>query len=396
MVGIGVSQISSNKDDQGQAMKSAIRWGIWGTGAIAHSVASDFRLADGALLHAVASRTGERAKEFASEHEVARWYEGLESLLQDPEVDVVYVATPNHRHLEDCLACIHAGKAVLCEKPFALNLAQAQLIANAARLHKVFCMEAMWTRFIPAVMEAKRCIDAGNIGPLRLIQGNFAYPASKGSESRLFNIKLGGGALLDRGVYLISLAQHLLGTPDVIRGTTVLGPTGVDEQSSYQLAFAGGAIADLAASLLVRGTNDILIVGEGGSLRLCEPFYCAHRMEVQPHAVQKDVQRDSTKSPEGNRKLIRSVRKNPTVQLLRRRLSPLLEVLHRKRVRSFPFAGNGYQFELMEVNRCLREERIESAIMPLDDSLEVMRLMDVLRLQWGMAYPQEYSELKGK
>jgi predicted dehydrogenase len=396
MVGIGVRQITSIKGDQGQAMKSAIRWGIWGTGAIAHSVASDFRLADGALLHAVASRTEERAKEFASEHGAAKWYEGLDSLLKDTEVDVVYVATPNHRHLDDCLACIHAGKAVLCEKPFALNLAQAQLIANAARLHKVFCMEAMWTRFIPAVMEAKRCIDAGHIGPLRLIQGNFAYLAPRGSESRLFDIKLGGGALLDRGVYLISLAQHLLGVPEVIRGTTVLGPTGVDEQSSYQLVFAGGAIADLAASLQVRGTNDFLILGEGGLLRLCEPFFCAHLMEVQSYAYQEDEQRDSTKSPGGKRKLVQRLRKSPTVKLLRRRFGPLLEVLHRKRIRSFPFAGNGYQFELMEVNRCLREERIESAIMSLNDSLAVMRLMDALRFQWGLGYPQECSELEDK
>src|SRR5450631_2072978 len=174
-------------------MNSAIRWGIWGTGAIAHSVASDFQLADGGLLHAVASRTKEHAKAFAFEHGVARWGEGLDFLLKDTEVDVVYVATPNQCHFEDCIACIRAGKAVLCEKPFALNLPQAQLIADAARLHKVFCMEAMWTRFIPAVREAKRCIDAGQFGPLRLIQGNFAYPASKGSDTRLFDIKLGGG-----------------------------------------------------------------------------------------------------------------------------------------------------------------------------------------------------------
>src|ERR1700738_1146680 len=200
-------------------MKSVFRWGIWGTGAIAHLVANDFPLANGALLHAVASRTGERAKEFASAYGAARWYEGLDSLLKDEEIDVVYVATPNHRHLEDCLACIQSGKAVLCEKPLALNLAQAQLIVHTARLHKVFCMEAMWTRFLPAVKEAKRCIDAGDIGPIRLIQGNFAYPAPWGNNSRLFDINMGGGALLERGVYLLSLAQQLLGVPYSIRGT---------------------------------------------------------------------------------------------------------------------------------------------------------------------------------
>ena len=377
-------------------MRNAIRWGIWGTGAIAHLVASDFRLADGAVLHTVASRTEERAKQFASEHGIEKWYEGLDSLLNDREVDVVYVATPNHRHLEDCLACIHAGKAMLCEKPLALNLAQAQLIANAARLHKVFCMEAMWTRFIPAVQEAKRSIDAGKIGPVRLIQGNFAYPAQRRRDRRLFDFEMGGGALLDRGIYLISLAQHLLGVPDSIRGTTVLGATGVDEQSCYQLTFAGGALADLASSLLVRGTNEIVISGDGGLVRLSEPFFCAHRVEVQSYANRDTVERDVTQSLGDVRRHIRRLRNEPTVKSLRRRLSPLLDALRRRCVRSFPFAGNGYQFELMEVNRCLREELTESAMMPVNDSLEVMRTMDALRSQWGLTYPQECSELQSK
>jgi dihydrodiol dehydrogenase / D-xylose 1-dehydrogenase (NADP) len=377
-------------------MKDSIRWGIWGTGAIAHAVVSDLRLANGALLHAVASRTGKHAKAFAFEHGVGRWYEGLESLLNDMEVDVVYVATPNHCHLEDCLACIRAGKAVLCEKPLALNLAQAELIANAARQHKVFCMEAMWTRFIPAVIEAKRCVDAGDIGPVRLMQGSFAYPALRGSQSRLFDIKQGGGALLDRGVYLVSLAQHLMGAPNLIHGTAVLGPTGVDEQSSYQLAFADGGLADLTSSLLVRGSNDLLIAGEHGSLRLCEPFYCAHRLEVRSYGNQQTTQSEPTQSTGGLRKIVQRGRQNPTVKLFRRRLGPLLEALHRKQSRSFSFAGNGYQFEVMEVNRCVQDGRTESSTMSLNDSLEVMRLMDALRSQWGLLYPQESSELQDK
>ncbi|MDP9052279.1 MAG: Gfo/Idh/MocA family oxidoreductase [Acidobacteriota bacterium] len=377
-------------------MKNAVRWGIWGTGTIAHMVANDFPLVDGALLHAVASRTVERAKEFALEHGAAKWYEGLNSLLQDPEVDVVYVATPNHCHLEDCLACIRAGKAVLCEKPLALNLAQAEVIADAARRHKVFCMEAMWTRFIPSVIEAKRRIDAGEIGLPRLIQGNFAYPAQRESESRLFDIKQGGGALLDRGVYLISLAQYLMGVPELVRGTMVLGPTGVDEQSSCQLVFAGGALADLATSLLVQGRNDFLISGEHGWLRLCKPFYCAHRLEVRSYGSQQTMQRESTQSPGGVRRIVQRVRQSHTVKLLRRRFGLLLEVLDRPRSRSFPFAGNGYQFELMEVNRCIRDGRTESSTMSLNDSLEVLKTMDALRSQWGLLYPQEGLEFQVK
>jgi predicted dehydrogenase len=366
-------------------VEKLIRWGIWGTGVIAHWAAKDFRLVSGTVLHGVASRTIERARSFAAQHGVARVYPGLHALLDDPEIDVVYVASPNHCHLADSLACIQAGKALLCEKPFALNLHQAEQIVEAARRRKVFCMEAMWTRFIPAVIEAKRCLDAGVIGPIRLIQGNFSYPVPAGGEARFFDPMLGGGAMLDRGVYLISLAQHLLGRPQSIGAAAYLGPTGVDEQSGYQLSYAGGALAVLAASLRVRGTNEVWIFGDGGSLRLCEPFYRAHRLVLKLYAQQQTVVGQDSR-PKG--RALEGVRNSPTAQSLLRRFSPLRELLNRGQVQSFPFAGNGYQFQFTEVSRCVREQRSESAIMPLDDSLEVMRTMDALRAQWGPAHSQ--------
>jgi predicted dehydrogenase len=362
-----------------------IRWGIWGTGNVAHLVASDFRLVSEAVLHAVASRTVERAQRFAARHGVARCYVGLEALLNDAEVDVVYIATPNYRHVDDCLACIKAGKPVLCEKPFALNLSQAQQIVDAARRHKVFCMEAMWTRFIPAVIEAKRCVESGAIGSIRMIQGNFAYPVPSGCDGRFFDPELGGGALLDRGVYLISLAQQLLGVPQSIRGSACLGATGADEQSAYQFVYACGALADMAASLRVRGTNEVIVFGERGLVRLCEPFYRADRLVLQSFACPRAVaQEDSLSRGQGARRIVGAVRDAPATKLFWRRLSPLLTVLSRGRVRTFPFAGNGYQFELRHVDDCLRERHTESAIMPLKDSLDVMRTMDALRSQMGL------------
>jgi predicted dehydrogenase len=370
-------------------VEKLIRWGIWGTGTIAHSAADDLRLVSGTLLHGVASRRVERARSFAAEHGIARFYIGLQALLDDPEIDVVYVASPNHCHLDDSLSCIQAGKALLCEKPFALDLHQAQRIVDAARQRKVFCMEAMWTRFIPAIIEAKRCIDAGMIGSIRLIQGNFSYPVPAGGEARFFDRELGGGAMLDRGVYLISLAQHLLGIPRSIGGTAYLGPTGVDEQSGYQLAYTGGALADLAASLRVRGTNEVWIFGDGGLLRLCEPFYRAHRLVLKLYAPQQAVVgEDARPNSRGVGKIVAGVRKSPIAKSLLRRFSPLRALLSRGKVRSFPFAGNGYQFQFAEVSQCVREQRNESAIMPLDDSLEVMRTMDALRAQWNPARPQ--------
>ena len=353
-----------------------IRWGIWGTGAIAHAFVADFPLVKGAAIQAVASRAVENAQRFAARYGIAKSYTGLEPMLNDPQVDAVYVATPNSRHMEDSLACIAAGKAVLCEKPFALDLAQALQIADAARQRKVFCMEAMWTRFIPAVIEAKRAIDCGAIGLIRLMQGNFAYPVPAGTESRFFDAKAGGGALLDRGVYLVSLAQHLLGVPLSMSASACIGPTGVDEQSSYQLVYKGGALADFAASLRTRGSNQVTISGERGVIRLCDPFYRAHRLVTQTFSPPAG---DSASSPGGG------LRDSPTVKAVRRRLSPLLDFLQRGRVQAFPFPGNGYQFELQHVSDCLREQRIESAIMPLSDSLEVMQTIDMLR---GQMYTQ--------
>jgi predicted dehydrogenase len=370
-------------------VEKLIRWGIWGTGAIAHSAADDLGLVSGTVLHGVASRRVERARSFAAQHGIARFYAGLPALLDDPEIDVIYVASPNHCHLDDSLSCIQAGKALLCEKPFALDLHQAQRIVEAARQHKVFCMEAMWTRFIPAIIEAKRCIDAGIIGSIRLIQGNFSYPVPAGGEARFFDPELGGGAMLDRGVYLISLAQHLLGRPHSISGTACLGTTGVDEQSGYQFTYAGGALADLAASLRVRGTNEVWIFGEGGILRLCEPFYRAHRLILKLYPQQQAVVGQDSRSNSGKvGRILRDARNSPTAKLLLRRLSPLRALLSHGQVRSFPFAGNGYQFQFAEVSRCLREQRYESAIMPSDDSLDVMRTMDALRAQWSPAHSQ--------
>ena len=195
--------------------------------------------------------------------------------------------------------------------------------------------------------------------------------------------------MLDRGVYLISLAQHLLGRPQSMSGTACLGTTGVDEQSGYLLTYAGGALADLAASLRVRGTNEVWIFGDGGILRLCEPFYRAHRLVVKLYPQQQEVVgQDSRSNPRGVGRILGGARNSPTAKLLLRRFSPLRALLSRGKVRSFPFAGNGYQFQFTEVSRCLREQRYESTVMSLDDSLDVMRTMDALRAQWSPAHPQ--------
>jgi predicted dehydrogenase len=369
-------------------MQKTIRWGIWGTGTIADKVANDFRFAPGNVIHAVASRSEDRARSFAAAHNAAKSYSGLAALVADPDVDVVYIATPNQMHLGDCLQCIEAGKAVLCEKPFALSFAQAQRIAEAARRHGVFCMEAMWTRFLPAVVEAKRLVDAGELGAIKMLQGTFAHLTSAVDQGRLFNPAMGGGVLLDLGVYLISMSHYLLGAPQSVLGSATLAASGVDDQSAYQLTYASGALADLFASLRVRSANEFFIAGERGSLRLHGPFCAAQAFEFA-HYTAPPASAGSSQDKSPKQKAMQALHNSRLAQPLRRLATPLANLLRGNRTKRFPFPGNGYQFQLQEVARCLREQKLESSLMPLDDSLAVMRTMDELRAQWGLAYPGE-------
>jgi predicted dehydrogenase len=366
---------------------SAVGWGIWGAGAVAHDVASDFPLVADARLCAVGSRTLKHAQQFAARHRVPHRVQGLDDLLACPGVDVIYVATPHTCHAEDAIRCLEAGKAVLCEKPFTVNAAQAERIVAAARMHQRFCMEAMWTRFIPAVVAARQRVLNGELGAVRLIQGNFAYPAAFDASARLFDRALAGGALLDRGVYLVSLTQHLLGVPQSVHGSAVLGASGVDEHSTYHLAYADGALANLAASLRVQGSNDFCLFGERGSIRLAAPFYRSHRLESWAANPPPPSNGGATDRGAAGR-MKEALRGSAALKQLRRRLH-WLEQLRPRPAISAPFPGNGYQFELAEVTRCVQQGLLESPLMPLDESINVMQTMDTLRRQWGLTYPQE-------
>ena len=358
-------------------MEKTIRFGIWGTGAIAQQLAADFDLATGALLHAVGSRTLDRAHEFASTYGASKAYEGLDALLGDEDVDVVYIASPNFQHAADCLQCINAGKAVLCEKPLAVDEHEASAILKAARERKVFCMEAMWMRFIPAIREAKRIVDAGELGRVRLLQGNFATVMPDQLDSRFGPTQRGGGALLDLGVYLVSLAYLLLGEPDKISGMATRLPDGPDITSTIQLAWREGALADFSVSLCLDGTNDATIFGDSGRLRLTEPFYRPHRLEIKRHAAT-----DFEKQISASREPLSRSRTPPAAMLLRRMLSPATNYVKSGNIRRSLFPGNGYQFQLREVVLCLREGQLESRLMPLDDSLAITRIMDAVRRKW--------------
>jgi predicted dehydrogenase len=363
----------------------AIRWGILGTGAIARAFALDLRLVPGAKVCAIGSRRLDRARQFAGEFGAGRAFDTVAGLAGDEEVDVVYVATPHPRHHDDCLACLAAGSAVLCEKPFTLNAVQAGAVIDQARASGRFCMEAMWMRFHPLIQQVQSLVRSGAIGEVRLLLADFGYPAAFSPDNRFYDLQAGGGALLDRGVYLLSLAYFLLGVPADVTGRASIGATGVDEQHSALLTYKGGVLAVLTASLRSRLRNEALIVGTRGQIRIHDPFFAPRRVSVS-HFEEPVGARTRGQSSTGWKA---RVKQNA---LLRRAYDtlgvPLLPLVHRGANSLVHYGpGEGYQFEAAEVVRCLRAGMLESPIMPLDETRSVLETTDALRRSWGLAYP---------
>jgi predicted dehydrogenase len=215
-----------------QKVKKKIRWGILSTGYIAHQFAEGLTVLPDAQIAAVGSRNADTAVEFAARYDIPRGYANYEELVRDPDIDVVYIGTPHSFHKENTLLCLSAGKPVLCEKPLTMNAADAEAVVITAREQKLFVMEAMWSRFLPALVKAKQMIDDGVIGDLQIVASDFGFAAPFDPKSRLYDPELGGGALLDIGIYPVSLASMILGPPDRITSMAQFGPTKVDEQTA--------------------------------------------------------------------------------------------------------------------------------------------------------------------
>lgn len=384
-----------------QTPSRTIRWGILGTGYISRAFAEGLRPLPAAQLVAIASRTLSSAQQFAREFDVARAYGSYEELVQDADVDVVYIGTPNSRHRDDCLLCLGAGKPVLCEKPFALNAREAREVIEFARKQHLFCMEAMWMRFLPLVQRVRQMVQSGAIGEVCTLTADFGYPAAFDPSSRLFSRELGGGALLDRGVYLLSLAYFLLGEPERVVGEAAIATTGVDEQSSYLLKYAGGQLAMLSANLRTYAGNEAIITGTRGQIRIHAPFYKPHQLSITTFAA---VGSGSSQTA-SNSKMANSVKRSSSLKqtvasairgnaLLQRLYlqfgDPFLKQLRQptKTILEI-YNGNGYGYEAAEVMRCLCNGEIESKTMSLEETLAIQKTMDELRRQWGLVYPQD-------
>jgi predicted dehydrogenase len=376
-------------------MTKPIRWGILGAGHVAQGFASGLKMLPDANLAAVASRTLTNAQAFAGRYSAGRVHTTALDLARDPNIDVVYVATPHHRHAEDSILCLEHGKAVLCEKPFTLNAAQAREVVQTARRHNLFCMEAMWMRFIPAIRKAKELVESGAIGQIRMLSADFCVANSVDPRNRQFDPAQGGGALLDLGVYPLALASLFLGPPERLDCQAAIGSTGVDEQSAVLLGYAGSKMAVLSASLRTQGSNQALIMGSKGSILIEAPLYCPSRLTISSFREAAFAERGNT-SLKGQ--LASRVREFPAMRTIVAAAKPLaLTLLGRgKRTISLPISGNGYNYQAAEVMRRLRADETESPLMPLDESLQIVELMDRIRAEWGLQYPGEGVRLASR
>lgn len=345
-----------------------INWGILGAGSISRKFCYGLKLLKQARIHAVASRTLDRARDFAQEFGAAKSYASVEALAQDPQVDVVFVGTPNALHFEHCMQLASSGKPMLCEKPFATNAAQARAVIERVRGQGLFCMEAMWMRFVPAVREAQRLISSGRIGSVQLILAQLGWPIDPSPESPLFDAQRGGGALLDLGVYPISLVLSILGRPEGVEAQIEWGASGVDEQATLQLHYANRCQALVLTSFRGLLANDAWIVGTHGSLRIHGPLYCPQALTI----VRSPLARRAV--PGSARGRLAMLARRSWVRRLRAWMSSRSEEVSR-----LPTLGEGYAHEALEVMRCLSSGAQESPIMPLDESLAVLEIVDEAR-----------------
>lgn len=346
------------------------RWGIVGTGEMGGLFAEALQMVDGAELHGVASRGRARADSFAARFRAGRAYRSYEELLQDPDVDIVYVATRNEYHREDSLAAINAGKAVVCEKPFAMSAAEGREVVEAAHRRKVFCMEAMWMRFSPAVCKVREFVASGSIGELRLVTAQLGFPRPFDPQSRIF-AKPGGGALLDLGVYTLSFVHALLGPPIRIHSAPLIGPTGVDDQFTAVLEYESGCQAVIAASLRAQLANGAAVHGSDGTLDLVEPMYFP--------AGYRHLTAAADNSARSKPQSAFSRRLHNAVSRFKRVLpgGSVPDDTTRYRV------VNGYAIEAAAVQQCLGRGLFESPEMRLEETIEILESMDTIRAQWA-------------
>lgn len=326
-------------------MRKTYNWAILGCGKIARKFANDLKLLPNARLYAAASRSFENAQVFAAEMGFDKAYGSYEEMVNDPMVDVVYIATPHSHHCEHALLCLNHRKAVLCEKAFALNSKEVDLMIETARKNNTFLMEAFWTMFQPSFLKAMEIIRSGELGALKIMRADLAFNAEYNPEKRLYNIELGGGSLLDVGIYPIFMSLMALGKPSEIKTMASFAPTGAEESILMSFRYPDGQLASLTSSFAAYSGTQTEYWFENGFIRLNRRFYTPTTLTYWKNWHEEE-----------------------TVEFEKG-------------------AGFGYELEAAHVMECLDNGLIESTKMPWSVSVDLMEIMDRVRKDAGIVFP---------
>ncbi len=326
-------------------MPRKIKWGIIGTGYIASKFAKATVCCDQSQLVAIGSREQCKADKFGDEFNVPHCYSSYEQLVTDADIDAVYISTPHTFHKDNCVLALQAGKAVLCEKPFTINAAQAREVIDLARKKNLFLMEAMYSRFLPPIKKLREMVESGLIGQPRILQVQLGKEF-KHKDSWHYDKNMAGGALMDLGVYCASLASMIFGQPKSVASVGHICEAGVDEQSTTVLVYGPNQNAVLITSFATDTPCEAILIGETGWIRLGPGWTKGSPLTLEGTSCQQEV----------------------------------FDV---------PCEENGFVYQLAEVAACLAAGKTESEIMPLDETLGVLETLDEIRNQWGYKFPGE-------
>ncbi|HUW92806.1 MAG TPA: Gfo/Idh/MocA family oxidoreductase [Bacteroidales bacterium] len=319
-------------------------WGILGTGNIAHKFTKSLHLLDNAHLHSVGSRDTVRAEKFALEYGFRKYFGSYEEFVADPELDIVYISSPHSHHLEHTLLALRHGKHVLCEKPMSINAAEVEIMVSEARSRGLFLMEALWPPFQPSYLKAQEILDGGKLGKIVHMRGKFAFLSGYDEMLRTYNINLGGGSLLDIGIYPIMDIIRYMGLPESIEVCAVLAPTGADKSTSAIFRFSDGRLAEAYSSFVSMAGISTEFNCENGNLIL-------------------------TRGRDRSQHLLIEYEGCETEEML------------------FTPPAQGYQYEAVEVMHRIEQGLTESAVVPLQFTLDLAKTLDAVRKKSGIIYP---------
>lgn len=325
-------------------MSRIFNWGIIGLGNIAETFAGDLGLLPNANLYAVASRSQQKADLFAKKHGATHAYGCYEDIVNNKNIDIIYVATPHSLHFENTAMCLTNKIPVLCEKPLAINSAEVKRMVNLSKANDTYLMEAMWTMFLPSIEKTLELVNEKAIGNIKIVRADFGIRAPKDINNRLFNNALGGGSLLDVGIYPVFLSLLLLGMPSLIKAAAHIGPTNVDESCGITMIYNNGQISVLFSSIVARTAMEAEIIGDGGRIIMHSGFFMPTRLTLL---------RDNT---------------DPEI------IEP-------------EYKGKGYLYEAEEAIHCLENGMVESKKMSHAFSMQLMELLDSIRKECGIHYP---------